>query len=160
MIKECMLAAAGLAGGFLIASYTKNESLYRMEVSLDKFTSYFHLFDQWMLLRKAQVSLSGLFLERGIHTIAIYGMGKMANHLVEELRDTDITVSYAIDRQKRVSEKQLEIYRIDESLPPVDAVVVTTVYDFEQIYRLLKKQGIDNIISLEDILFCWTKERV
>lgn len=91
------------------------------------------------------------FLEKNrFHSIAIYGLGNLGKFLEKELRG-QIEIFYGID--KRNISAEYPVYRLEDDLPKVDLVIVTAVYEFEDIEEELKKKMDCPIYSLEDIIY-------
>ena len=97
-------------------------------------------------------NLSEYFLKNGYKKIAIYGMGRAGNTLVNELRSTEITVVYGIDKRADSLYADIDIFSIDDNLSAVDAVVVTAVTYYDEIQEQLLERMSCPIISLEDII--------
>ena len=51
--------------------------------------------------KKKQKDIGSVLQNRKIHSVAIQGMGRLGSHLLQELKESDITVKYVIDRKKR-----------------------------------------------------------
>lgn len=92
------------------------------------------------------------FLERGIHSIAIYGIGLLGKHLYFELKDSEIEINGIIDRETDFNRKGIALYQPEGDLPEADMIVVTVTYAYHEISGQLKKRGIRNVISLEEII--------
>lgn len=118
----------------------------------DKFSSYYTILNEWMKIRESGRSLAEFFLDRGIRTIAVYGIADMGRHLQKELEGSGVEVTYAIDRNAGNVRAAVHVYSLEEELPLVDAVVVTVTYDFDHIRKMLKQRVKCPIISLEDIV--------
>ena len=80
-------------------------------------------------------------------------MGEIGWRLKEVLNNTNISVLYGIDNSLGESESQFEIITLDDSLQKVDAVIVTPVFDFDEISRKINSITDIPVVSLEDILF-------
>lgn len=90
------------------------------------------------------------FTDSGYGKIAIYGMGDLANRLLDDLHDSTIQVCYGIDRDVAGTVCKIEnIFSIDDVLPTVDVVIVTPFYAFENIYEDLRKKIDCPIIRLK-----------
>ena len=76
----------------------------------------------------------------------------MGETLVDELKDSDIKVSYGIDQNAGGIYSDIEIFSPEDKLPAVDAVVVTAITFFEEIREMLQEKIDCPVISLEDIL--------
>ncbi len=112
----------------------------------------FQMTDQWVKVKQENKNLSEYFLKNGYKKIAIYGMGRAGNTLVNELRSTEITVVYGIDKRADSLYADIDIFSIDDNLSAVDAVVVTAVTYYDEIQEQLLERMSCPIISLEDII--------
>lgn len=120
---------------------------------IGKFEMYYNLLERWLTVHEEGRTLSDILAQREIFTIALYGMGKIGKHVINELKGSSITVVYAIDRVKSGLYDSIVVKRIDDTLPKVDAVLVAAVYDFDEIEETLRKYVTYPIISLEEILY-------
>lgn len=121
-----------------------------------KFRSYFRILDKWLKAVEQQSILETYFLENHFYTIAIYGMGIMGRHVFEELKDSkEIEILYTIDRNADQIDFSTNVLKIDDDLPDVDVVIVTTVCEYKEIKEMLSKRLSCPIISLEEIIDDW-----
>lgn len=86
-------------------------------------------------------------------SIAIYGMSYAGERLMDEVKDSGITVKYGIDKNADAIYADIDILSPDEQLEEVDAVVVTPVFFIDEIEKVLAEKISCPIISLEDILY-------
>lgn len=94
------------------------------------------------------------FIEEGYQNIAIYGMGDLANRLMDDFNKSSLNVVYGIDQDVAGTVCKIEnIYSPDMELPCVDAIVITPFYVFDEIYSLLKKRTSAKIISIEEVIW-------
>ena len=118
-----------------------------------KYKTYYKMMLAWMEVLENDWSLERFFKERGFDRIAIYGGKDAGGHLIRQLRNTSIEDKYIIDRSMfSGSLNMLPIYRPDEMLPEIDAVIVTPVWDFDQIKEQLVNRVKCPIISLEEVI--------
>lgn len=113
----------------------------------------FQMMNQWVKVKQERNNLSGYFEERGYYRIAIYGMGIVGQTLLNELQGTNVEVVYGIDRNAHMAYAEVAVLSLENSLPEVDAVVVTIVESFDVIIQNLKEKIDSPIISLRDILY-------
>ena len=141
-------AAGGMAGATSGAkeTRTKSEALRKMQV-------LYLAFDRWMQMRQDGRTLAEYFEKQNYKTVAIYGMKELGERLVDELKNTDISVRYAIDRNADSLYADVDLYTPDDELEPVDVVVVTAIYYFDEIEEAMRDKVDCPIISLEDILY-------
>lgn len=62
-------------------------------------------------------------------------------------------MAYGIDRNADRIFSEVEIVNVEDTLQPVDAVVVTAIYNFDEIEEKLSELMDCPIISLEDIIY-------
>lgn len=121
-------------------------------ISVRRNAAFVRLFDKWLRLKEQNKTILPYFEDKGYKAIAIYGIGMVGKHLLVELENMNIKVGYGIDRQGKQLNYPFPVYRMCEKLPQTDVVVVTVTYDFDKIYRALRKKYEGPIVSLEEIL--------
>lgn len=121
-------------------------------------TLYNHILTRWLSNKIKRISVSDTLQDRGIHSIAIYGMGNLGRLLYEDLLHNGIEIRYFIDQQAEESlfgNGQIRIIRNTE-IPKqemVDAIIVTPVHVYESICEQLHDIKVDiPVISLQDII--------
>jgi hypothetical protein len=143
--------AGGVFGGKIFKFYFNNEKS-KEDDKVYKFKLYYNILNQWLMKKNEGKSITEYFISNGYKTIAIYGMGELGCRLYEELKDSEIKVSYAIDKESGSIYSELEVCSIEEELQPVDALIVTAVFAFDKIEEELEKIVDFPIISLEDVV--------
>ncbi|MBO5032044.1 MAG: glycoside hydrolase family 99-like domain-containing protein [Lachnospiraceae bacterium] len=123
----------------------------KMPEIIPKDTLYFRTLHHWFELKEKNISLNNYFKENIFRKIAVYGYGIFAQHLMEELRDSETIVEYIIDKRDGICAKK-PVYLPQDPLPDVDAVIVCSFYYYKEIFLELKKKGMDNVISFETII--------
>lgn len=120
----------------------------------DKHLHMVRLYDTWMMTKQSGASIEKYLMDKGIHTIAIYGMSYMGVRLFHELKKSGIHVEYGMDRETKMRIPKLSIVHPDEAeMEKVDAVVVTAIFAFDSIKRDLENLGFSRIIALDEILY-------
>ena len=122
-------------------------------MKVEKFRMYFNLMERWLTLHEEGRSIPQILNERGFSTIALYGLGKIGKHVVCELEDSGIEILYAIDRSLAGFYGKIPVKKFEEDLLEVDAIIVTAVYDFDVIEKMLVGRVKYPVISLEEILY-------
>lgn len=145
--------AACVITTFLMARRYYARLLKSKEKRINKFVGYFNLFDQWFSLKEEGKSIDDILIGKGYKNIAIYGMGVMGNHLYNELKNGKVSVEYCIDRNYSKILSEIDVVDISEDLDYVDAIVVTPVFEYEEIKSKLSAMIDYDIISLNDLLF-------
>ena len=108
----------------------------------------------WIEKRRQGKEIQSYFQKHGIRRIAIYGMAEVGELLYQELKDTEVTVVCGIDRSTIVS-PNLTVVKPEDFQEEVDAVVVTVVYYFSEVYDTMiqKVKGEPPILGLDEILY-------
>lgn len=119
----------------------------------DKHLALFQMMNQWVRVKQEGKNLSQYFEANNYKNIAIYGMSYAGETLVEELRNTNINVKYAIDKNANKIYSEIDIATMEDDLEEVDAIVVTAITFFDEIAEKLEEKIDCPIISLEDILY-------
>ena len=143
----------GTAVGAGVVTYKKikrQESDFKV---IKKNEAILKMFNQWLSLKQEGKTIDKYFIDNGFHRIAGYGMSYAGERLIDDLKGTEIEVAYGIDRNADRIFSEVEIVNIDDSFQPVDAVVVTAIYNFDEIEEKLCDQVDCPIISLEDIIY-------
>ena len=146
-----MLAGAAVGAG--AAGKVQGKNLEEMRKMSDKHMALFLLMNQWVKVKQDGKNLAEYFEKNGYAKIAIYGMSYKGETLVDELRDSNVTVAYGIDKNADLICSDVNIVTMDDILEPVDAVVVTAVTFFDEIEEQLSEKVECPIISLEDLLY-------
>ena len=144
---------AGVISGAYIVGKNILKKLSEVRLISDKHLTLFILTVQWIKVKQQGKNVSDFLKEEGYENIAIYGMSYIGERLIDELKNTDINVVYGIDRNINFISSSIDLVSINDNLKTVDAIVVTAVTFFDEIYEELSKKIDCPIISLEDILY-------
>lgn len=145
--------AAGAAAGGIAVGKKSSEKLQRTQEHGKKLHKLYMALDQWLRIRQEGKTLAEYFKKNEYMTVAVYGMKELGEHLCDELKDTGITVSYAIDKNADRIYADVDIVTPDDEFAPVDVIVVTAITFFDEIEEMLSEKVDCPIISLEDILY-------
>lgn len=119
----------------------------------NKHLAIMKLYDRWMQTKQEGKSIIDYFHEHDIKSIAIYGMSFVGQRLYEELKNSDISVRYCIDKNATGIYTDIDIVSPEDELEDVDAIIVTAIYFYNEIEEQLGAKTDIEIMSLEDILF-------
>lgn len=122
-------------------------------------TSYFHLFEKWMRIKERKTNLVSYFEDNAYHTIIIYGMAVVAQHLLEDIGGSEIRIVCGIDRSLVNKFAKFPIISPTMEIPSADCIVVTPVFDFESIKESLVMKTDIPIVSLTEIVE-WKLEKL
>lgn len=118
-----------------------------------KHLELFKMMAQWVQVKQEGKKLASYFESHGYKKIAIYGMSYAGETLLNELKDSGITVVYGIDKNAASIYADIKILPKIDSLEEVDAIVVTTITFFDEIEKMLAEETDCPVVSLEDVLF-------
>lgn len=145
--------AAGAVAGSVAIGNKMNKKLKRKEDWFQKILSYYFIYNQWLSVHQQGKSLVEYFEKNGYKTVAIYGMKELGERLYDELKNSDITVKYIIDKKADTIYADVDVVSPDDDLEPVDVIVVTACYFFDTIDRNLGAIVDYPVVSLEDIVY-------
>ena len=153
----CLSSLLGVMGGVVaggsIVAKKKNVEEEKWKQMSNKHLTLMLLLNQWLITKQDGKSILDYFHRNGIKSIAIYGMSYVGERVYDELKDTDVTVKYAIDKNAENIYADVDIILPDEDMEYVDAIIVTPVLFFDEIEEMLSSKMTCPIISLEDILY-------
>lgn len=145
------IVGAGI--GFGISTKLSNKIIEKKDTRTGKFVGYFNLLEQWMIIKEEGKSLVSFFEKNDYSQIAIYGLGKIGNHLLRELEGSSIQILYAIDAKGEELNSNIEVYTLDDEIPEADVIVVTATFDYEDIRKKLEEKVACEIISIDDVVY-------
>ncbi len=127
----------------------EREGLY---YNLKKFKGLFDLLDKWLFLEQEnKCSFLSVLANRGIETVAIYGMASLGKHLLIQLKKEKVQVSFGIDRYVGQFGEDFKIYRPEEAFPEVDAIIITA-FDVEAIEARLRHKYVGRILGVGELI--------
>lgn len=154
--KTSFLMLTGIAGsvsGLLFSIFLCKKKYNQLEEKKKKMTEFYHVLTKWLSIRQNNKSLTEYFEKYNYKTIAIYGMKELGKRLYEELKETNINVRYAIDKNASQITADINVLTPDEPLDTVDVVVVTAIHYFDDIEMEMSEILECPIISIEDIIY-------
>lgn len=118
-----------------------------------KYKVYYKLMLSWLTKLEENKNIGEFLDKKGFQNVAVYGGRGIGEHLIKQLAETKITVNCIIDRVAYDTKTyQIPIYQLDDALPMVDAVIVTPIWDFDNIREQLAEKVDCPIISIKDII--------
>ncbi len=118
----------------------------------DKHFRLFMLMNKWTRLLQDKKSVTEFFVKANYRRIAIYGFGTVGETLERELRDTDIKISYIVDKNADYLYAPVKIVHPSDKLDDVDIMVVTVFDNLEKIIYDLQLRCNFKIVSVEDVI--------
>ena len=122
----------------------ENENWYRFE-------GMFEVMNLWKKITTSGHNISEYFVNRGYKNIAIYGKGKIGAHLEQELANSNVYVSFFIDRDEKKRDKAHCFLPVDD-LPKCDVIVITVTGYIVPIVKLLHEKNNCDIKSILDVV--------
>ena len=107
---------------------------------------------KWLRAEQRRQTIDLKLKERNISEVAIYGKGDMGKCLIKELENSDIKIKYLIDKDCNSNEFDYKCYDPQKLLPEVQAIIITPIYQYEEIVKELWFDGNVQIISLEELI--------
>lgn len=153
MNKVVVSAITGAVFGAGIVGMVTGKAAVKAGKMSDKHLALFLMMNQWVKVKQEGKHLADYFERKQYRKIAVYGMSYAGETLLEELKNTGITVAYGIDKKADAIYTDVEVVSMDDDLEKVDAIIVTAITFFDEIEEKLSKKMDCPIISLENILY-------
>ena len=96
-----LLMITGCAVGAGIAATILTKKIDKKSDFCSKMSEFYRVLVQWLIHKQEGKNLSEYFERNEYKTIAIYGMKELGERLYNELKDTNIKVAYAIDKEAK-----------------------------------------------------------
>ncbi|WP_051688610.1 glycoside hydrolase family 99-like domain-containing protein [Butyrivibrio sp. AE2032] len=109
-------------------------------------------FEKWVSLLENNTSIASFLLKNEIKHVAIYGMGAIGKHMINELRGSEVQIDYIIDQRYMKNSPEHRIVSPESDLQEVDAIIVTSLWDYENIYEKLRSKCDYRIISAMELV--------
>lgn len=151
VVSVLSMFVGGIAGAGVVGKigYDKTDQMKKMA---DKHLALFLMMNQWVKVKQEGKTVVSYFEKHGYKKVAIYGMSYVGETLLNELKNSEIELSYGIDRNTGLY-SYIDILTINDPLPEVDVIVVTAITFFDEICELLRDKVSCPIVSMEDILY-------
>ncbi len=143
----------GAIGGAVAIGTIMSKNMNKWRELADKNCALFLLMNKWIKTKQEGKDIEEYLKKNGYKSVAIYGLSHVGKCLLEELKDCDVEIKYAVDRNATTIYSNIEVYSPESDLPKVDVMIVTAVYFFGEIYNNLKDKVEYPIVSLENILY-------
>lgn len=124
-----------------------------MEDNLRKNQEFYSVMYRWIKTKNSGQRIIEWFINKGFHSVAIYGMRELGELLYDELQGHDeICVKYCIDREMEGMYKGTPISKPGGDID-ADVIVVTAIHYYSEIEADLMKRMNCRVVSLEDVLY-------
>lgn len=136
----------------ILSKKVQTSKEYILENKLQKMTMLYRLFTKWLIINNRYNPILTYLNKRGIASIAVYGYAEAGEIICQQLEHTGVSILYVMDKKDKKVSGNIKIYRPNKDLPKPNAVIITAVFYYEEIYKELFNFGFNNIISLKDII--------
>lgn len=118
-----------------------------------KHLTLYLLMNQWVRKKQEQKELAEYLQRMGCRQIALYGMGLVGETVYQELKNSAVTVLYAIDKEvTNMGEYGIKVVHPEEELEPVDAIIVTPVFYYNSINKMLSEKVSCPVYSIDELI--------
>lgn len=148
----CIGLLIGLVVMYCFMKRLYDKKLQYKQIEIIKNVQISQFLNNWLQMYQMKKNMVPYILDMGYKSIAIYGMGILGQRLYDELEESNITVKYAIDRNAANIRDLVDVKHPSEELEPVDAVIVTSLYYFDEIKSDMESKMKCPVISLMDCL--------
>lgn len=148
-----LAAAVGAVAGAVAIGKETQKTVNKTQGMSDKHLALFLMMNRWVEVKQDGKNLVDFFHEKGYKSIAIYGMSYAGERLLHELKGSDIEVKCGIDRKADEIYTDIDLITLDEEIPKVDVIVVTSIFFFDEIKEKMETLTDRPVISLEGILY-------
>lgn len=136
----------------------KKRKTHCYELSMSGFQSqqFYNLVCEWLGQKQQNKPITDYFKKHNIKKIAIYGMGNLGWLLYEDLKDSEIDIVCAYDRNAAIMANPIETKspkEMQDGVEAVDAIVVTTIGIFYDICNYITQYTDIPVLSLEDVIY-------
>ncbi len=118
----------------------------------EKFRRMFQLCNKWIYLDNINKKFTDHVLLNQTSFISIYGLGNLGIRLIERLGKEGIGIKYGVDKKKDVLFTPFEVFDPSDSLPSTQLMIITPIYEMEEISNSLIENNIERLVSLEEII--------
>lgn len=148
-----LIGIVGFLVGFITTWIITKQYNKKRDVQIARIQNNNDMLNQWLILKQNEISLDRILKEKGIFSIAIYGMGITGRHLVRELENKDVKIAYGIDMKINKPYKNISIFKLQKEMETVDAVINTVDYDKQNIIDKLHKYYTCPIFNLDELIY-------
>ncbi len=120
--------------------------------SLNRYESYWRIMDKWLLILEKKIDITNYFIIHGYSNIALYGIGMLCGHLINQLDTSAVCIDYGIDQRGNDVQRPFRIYKPEDNWPFTQAIIVTATFDYANISTLISKKIDVPIVSLGEII--------
>lgn len=115
-----------------------------IQEKLNKNTKYYNLFYNWFKVNQSGQSIANYLEKINCKKIGIYGMGKVGEILLNEIENSSLEVSCILEESL--------LKGSNDNAEKSDIIIVTPIFDYDNIKKKLKLFTKTRVISIEDLI--------
>lgn len=143
---------AGTAGTMTAVGGIVTRRSNRWQEMSNKHLALFLLMNEFMRKKQEGKHIQTYFEKHGYKSVALYGLSYVGERVLDELKECNVDIKYAVDRNAASIYSDVEVITVEDELPDVDVMIVTAVYFFDEIYATIANKVRCPVVSLEDVL--------
>lgn len=133
--------------------YIENIAKSDADRLLERYIRQAGLLSNWLDRKELGLSIADDLLDRGIKSVAIYGMNELGRHAAIELKESGFDVKYVMDKNPDADNCGYKLLSLDDELEEVDAVIVTIFKWAISVKQALAKKLPDaEIMDIDELL--------
>ncbi|MDE6386764.1 MAG: hypothetical protein K2L82_03020 [Lachnospiraceae bacterium] len=145
----CFLLGLDVLSMYIIR--LQQHSIKTWKKTAEKNIGLFMLMNQWVRVKQEGKKLDAYFINNNYQKIAVYGMSYIGLRIIRELKDSEIEIAYGIDKRAEELSSDLKLFTLEDDLPDIDAVVVTLLSEYDEVYEAISTKVNCPVIAIEDI---------
>lgn len=124
------------------------------ENNKQKLSETYPFIKKWLKNKILNYSITPFFNKLGYKRIAIYGAADLGEYLYEELKNTSIEAVCFVDKSVEMlwNIETVIIFKPTDDLPPIDAMIVTSIYHLDEVRENYKGRIECPIHSLKEVI--------
>lgn len=131
----------------------ENQLFVRRINQLDKFKKMFFVYDGILKAKHKGKTIAKYMDEHNFKRVAVFGYGYVGKLIIREIEDNNGgKIEYVIDRNADYIMDEVCAYKLENSLPDVDCIIVSLVQHEETICNILGEKTNAHVISIKKML--------
>lgn len=122
----------------------------------DKHLEMFLLMYKWLQNKEQKKSIADYLKKQGYQSAIIYGMSYLGKSLYRELKSENYEVKDLVDQAKHIKVDSREVKNLNDPIDTADVIIVTAIYNYEEIEKRLRKMFEMPVLSLDDVIYKMT----
>ena len=146
-----LLMGAAFGTGFFLGGKTLVGMVNDYKMRMNRNLSNMILLNDWLDFIYSGGRIDEYFHVHKYNKVMIYGNGYIGVRLSQALARTDIDVIAVMDKTDS-SNGDGGVIGIDSQIPEVDCIVITPIFYYDEIFRMLQKKTDIPIVSIQTIM--------